>query len=236
MNLILFEPNEVGRRLPLTDRRSVHLREVLGRERGGSFDAGLTDGRMGKGTVVDVGAEGLAMTFAWNEPAPVLDRITLLVGLPRPQTARKILQEVTALGIEAIHFVRTAKGDPGYAQSKLWTTGEWRRHVMLGAEQAFNPRLPEIRYGEPLAEAVAVLPGGCRVALDNYEAPQGLGQTEVALPLSLAIGPERGWSTEERDLLRSQGFALSHLGARVLRVETACVAALAIARTKLGLI
>jgi RsmE family RNA methyltransferase len=41
----------------------------------------------------------------------------------------------------------------------------------------------------------------------------------------LAIGPERGWSTQERDFLRANGFSLCHMGQRVLRVETAVVAA-----------
>jgi RsmE family RNA methyltransferase len=178
----------------------------------------------------------LDVTFVWGEPAPLLDPITVIVGLPRPQTARKILHEVTALGVEAIHFVSVEMGDPGYAQSKLWTTGEWRRHVMLGAEQSFNPRLPAVFFGQSLAAVLEALPVGCRVALDNYESALSLGQTEIALPLTLAVGPERGWAAEERDLLRSEGFALSHMGQRVLRVETACVAALAITRSRLDLI
>ncbi|HEY1848006.1 MAG TPA: RsmE family RNA methyltransferase, partial [Opitutaceae bacterium] len=48
--------------------------------------------------------------------------------------------------------------------------------------------------------------------------------------LALAFGPERGWSGAERDLLRARGFTLAHLGTRVLRTETAVVAALAIAK------
>jgi len=61
----------------------------------------------------------------------------------------------------------------------------------------------------------------------------------VALPgppaaVVLALGPERGWSPAERDLLRSEGFALAHLGPRVLRAETAAVAAVAIVKSRLG--
>jgi RsmE family RNA methyltransferase len=52
----------------------------------------------------------------------------------------------------------------------------------------------------------------------------------------LALGPERGWSASERDLLRAEGFQLVHLGERVLRVETACVAAIAVVKAKLSLL
>jgi RsmE family RNA methyltransferase len=44
----------------------------------------------------------------------------------------------------------------------------------------------------------------------------------------LAVGAERGWSGDEREQLRANGFTLKHLGQRVLRVETAVVAALGI--------
>jgi RsmE family RNA methyltransferase len=59
-------------------------------------------------------------------------------------------------------------------------------------------------------------------------APAGL-----RFPLALAFGPERGWSAGERQLLRAQGFELAHLGTRVLRTETAVVAALALAKAAL---
>jgi len=52
----------------------------------------------------------------------------------------------------------------------------------------------------------------------------------------VAIGPERGWSARERDLLRARGFELVHLGPRVLRTETACVAAVAVVKSRLGLL
>jgi RsmE family RNA methyltransferase len=51
----------------------------------------------------------------------------------------------------------------------------------------------------------------------------------------LAIGGERGWSAADREVLRAGQFTFGHLGSRVLRTETATVAALSILRTKLGL-
>lgn len=51
----------------------------------------------------------------------------------------------------------------------------------------------------------------------------------------LAFGPERGWSAADRAVLRGSGFALVHLGPRVLRTETAVVAAVALVKAKLGL-
>jgi RsmE family RNA methyltransferase len=49
-------------------------------------------------------------------------------------------------------------------------------------------------------------------------------------PLVLALGPERGWGPRDREQLRAAGFSLAHLGSRVLRLETAVVAALTLAK------
>ncbi|MCL2127845.1 MAG: RsmE family RNA methyltransferase, partial [Treponema sp.] len=53
-------------------------------------------------------------------------------------------------------------------------------------------------------------------------------------PVILAIGPERGWSDRERDLLEEAGFLRLSLGSRALRTETACVAAAVLAIEKIG--
>lgn len=237
LNLILFTTEETGRPLPRTDARARHLIDVLERRVGDTFDAGQPNGPRGKGKIVAINDATLELSFTWGPAPPVADSITLLIGLPRPQTARKILRDATALGVEALHFVVTEKGDPSYGQSTLWTTGEWERHLVAGAEQAFCTRLPAVTHGLPLADVINSLPaGGARLALDNYEAPTALSQAIVArdIPAALAFGPERGWSAGERTLLRDQGFVLVHLGTRVLRIETAVVAALAVLKAGRG--
>ena len=245
MNLILFEPAEAERPLPRNDPRAAHLLNVLHRREDDTFDAGLIDGPRGKGTVVAIGAEALALTFAWGDLPPPLDPITIIIGLPRPQTARKILQEATALGVAAMHFVATEKSESSYAHSTLWSSGEWRRHLIAGAEQAFDTRLPQVTWSRSLPEVLSALPPtATRLALDHYEAATPLSECHLlddketrATPLNavLAFGPERGWSARDRALLRANGFSLVHLGSRVLRTETAVVAAVALVKARLGL-
>lgn len=237
MNIVLFEPSEASLPLPRADRRAQHVLEVLRCGVGDRFDAGLIDGPRGKATIVSFDGIGLTLEFTWGEEPPPLDPITLIVGLPRPQTARKILGEATAMGVGTMHFVTSRRGEASYSRSKLWTTDEWRRHLIEGAAQAFSTRLPVVSAGRTLAEALEALPDhSCRLALDNYEAERPLSGATIAAPAVLASGPERGWSAEERDLLRAGGFELVHLGERVLRVETACLVAVALAKAKMGLL
>lgn len=231
MNLILFEPGEIGTPLPSADPRAVHITRVLRRKEGDPFDAGIVNGPRGKATIVSMGPAGIAFQFDRACDPPAADPVHLLIALPRPQTARKILNEATSLGVASIRFFQSEKGEPGYAASTLWKTPEWRRHLMDGAAQAFDTRLPDVLHDPRLEDSVAALPAGClRIALDNYEASRRMAPSGALSPLALAFGPERGWSAAERTLLRSGGFDLVHLGARVLRTETAVVAAIAVAK------
>jgi len=231
VNLILFEPAELGTPLPRADPRAVHLLGILRRREGDTFDAGVVDGPRGRGTLVGIGPDALTWAFAATaEPAPG-DPLHLLLALPRPQTARKLLQEAAALGVASLRFFPAEKGEASYAASTLWKSGEWRRHLLDGTAQAFDTRIPEIRHEPALAAGIAALPAGAiRIALDNYEATRRLVPAGLDRPLVLAFGAERGWSAAERTQLRGAGFALAHLGPRVLRMETAVVAAVALAQ------
>ncbi len=243
----------------------MHVLEVLRRREGEVFDAGVIDGPRGKAEVRRIAAGHLELSFTWGEAPLPLPPLTLVMGLPRPQTARKILNEAATFGVTGLHFVATERSDPNYAASTLWSSGEWRRHVLAGAAQAFDTRIPEVTWTRSLAEAAresargapapvhvtafrdgyfhergsGSLPNGAppaRIALDNYEANMRLGEIELesACGVCLALGPERGWGGSDRAVLRENGFRLAHLGERVLRAETAVIAALAIVATRQG--
>lgn len=248
MNLVLFEPGELDAPLPLADPRAQHILHVLRRAPGDTFVAGLVNGPLGSATLlaVDPAAPAapatLRLAFAATHEPPPLPPLILITGLPRPQTARDLLRDATTLGVSALHFVTTERADPNYATSSLWTSGEWRRHLLAGAAQACDTRLPSVTWTQSLAAALATLPPAARrLALDNYEATTPLAaalSTPAATvstppprpaPRVLALGPERGWGPSDRAALRAAGFTLCHLGPRVLRLETAVTATLALA-------
>lgn len=236
MNLILFSEAVESLTLPADDPRAKHLREVLRRRVGESFDAGASNGPRGKGTIAGMSGRGLALTFQWSEVPPLPYPLKLLLGLPRPQAARRLLQELTSLGVGEIHFFQAEKADPNYAQSTLWTLGEWQRHLIAGAEQAFTTHLPSVTHHPSLEAALATLPLPTqRFALDLYEATGPLSKFPMEKEETLlALGPERGWSSRERDHLRAHQIPLLHLGERVLRSDTAALAASACVIGKVG--
>jgi 16S rRNA (uracil1498-N3)-methyltransferase len=238
LNIILFQPEEVEHPLPRSDARAWHILNVLRLQLEGIFDAGVVNGPRGKGTLKMTSEDFLTLSFSWGKTPPPLCPIHLLIGLPRPQTARDILRDATTLGVAEIHFIRCDRNEPSYSSSSLWKSDEWRKCVINGAAQAFCTRLPEIIHHDTLAAAIyRVSQNASLVALDNYEASISLVDFSPANSVSvvIALGSERGWSSKERLALNNAGFTIAHLGPRVLRTETACIAAVSLIKAKLGL-
>ena len=235
MNIVLFASESCRQSLPVTDHRARHLLEVLKCQPGSRFRAGVVNGPVGVGTIVAIDQDRMQIELCCTTDPVAPTDITLIVGLPRPPSAAKILYQGAAIGCRAIHFVHTGLSDRNYAMSRLWQRAEWRRHVLDGAQQAAATIVPEVTCGEPLLGVLQRLAEGVElVALDREAGARRLGAVGVQAPLVLAVGPERGWSAQDRDTLAGRDFTFCTLGARILRVETACVAALAIAKAQLG--
>ena len=239
MNLILFEEPFESVRLEAGDPRAQHLCKVLQVEVGALVFVGFVNGPRARAEVAMKGADGsFELRVIAAEPAPELMPITLLIGLPRPHTARRILFEGASLGVREMHFFTADHSEPSYAKSRLWRTDEWRERILRGTEQAFGTHLPEVTLHKDIQSALAAQKNGTmRVALDNYEAANGLATIlpENSNSVALAVGPERGWSTAERTIFRESRWELAHLGPNVMRLETACVAAVATIASKLNL-
>lgn len=234
MNLVLLRDEQEAHSLPGDDPRVAHIRTILRMGVGDRFYVGLPNGPRGLATITgDNGAGGLTLHTVWEREVQPPQPLTLVIGLPRPQTARKVLHDVASMGIRAVHFFQAEKGEPSYAGSSLWKADEWRHRLEEGAAQGFTTTLPVVSHAASLRACIEKLdtPGPC-LALDIYEAGGPLaaalaGSSPDGGDSMLAIGPERGWSAAERDVLRER-FTLVHLGERVLRTEVAVVAGAAL--------
>lgn len=234
MNIVLFEPSEIGPALAPSDNRYRHIKKVLRRDVGDSFDVGKINGPRGKALITKSDREGLHLQINWDRPHQPGIASRLAIGFPRPQTARDILRDATSIGVSELSFVSTARSDPNYATSSLWHNGEWRRQAITGAAQAFDTFIPRVKWDESLVEtldrwaAENIRP----VALDLYDCTERLTDhlnlSSVAPPDAVLIGPERGWDNDDRARLDSRQIPRLHLGPRVLRTETAVAVTLGI--------
>lgn len=220
------------RRLPTGATRHVQVLRlqpgdplVLFDGRGGEYDATLT--HMGRGEAgVRVGAHRAV-------ERELARAVTLAVGMPANDRMDALVEKATELGATAIvplvceRSVLRLQGER--AAKKL---AHWRGVAIAAAEQCGRARLPELH-------AVTTLPawlGGLRARgeaarwlLDTGAAPP-LADRAAALgdgPLLVLSGPEGGLAPAESALALAAGFAAVSLGPRVLRADTAPLAALA---------
>ena len=225
MNLVLINKEESVRGMPIEDPRAVHLTQTVGLQTGKTFFVGIKNEFRGLATIQEIN-QRLVFTVEWEKEKQVRLPLELLVGLPRPQTAKKILYDAASLGIHRIIFFVSEKGDPGYLSSSLWKNNEWEDFLLRGTEQACSCQVPEVIHVSSIEEGLKLLnPKSWRVCLDPYTAKDPLKTNMSKFSFgTLAIGPERGWSDDERSVLKINGFNFYHLGDRILRVETACTA------------
>ena len=249
MNLILFEAEELGKALPKRDERVVHLTKVLRKGIGDGFDAGVVGGKLGTGRIESVGRDGsLTFSLSLQDEAPQPLPLRVAVGFPRPIQLRRLLRDLSNLGVLAIDLVGTELGEKSYRDTRLLEDGGARAALAEGAAQARDTRLPLLATFPSLAAWLRAAPWGraprILVAPDNvrpaaalvslvFPGPVG-APSGAAAEVVLAIGSERGWSDAEREALEANGFIRASMGSRALRTETACVAAAILALEKIG--
>lgn len=154
-------------------------------------------------------------------------RITLLQGIARGEKMDFILQKATELGVARILPVDSERSEVKLdAQRAAKRLAHWREVVISACEQSGRARIPETAVPQPLARAAA-LRDGRGFLLDPLA-----GNTLSSLrggdlqACTLAIGPEGGWSPRDREQLSAAGYEGLRLGPRVLRTETAGIAAI----------
>lgn len=238
MNLILFDKAFEETRLEGDDPRARHLLEVLRARVGTKVFVGFVHGLRARAEVSSVEADGsINLRVLCTEQPPKPLPIDLLVGLPRPHTAKRILFEMASIGVSTLHFFESDRGEPSYANSSLWKTDAWQQRLRLGTEQSFGTHVPEVGMHADLQSAITHLSGrSAPIVLDNYEAEGPLPEVIArdADSVVIALGSERGWSYNERAIFRKNGWKLAHLGAQVLRLETACTASVSSVSACLG--
>jgi 16S rRNA (uracil1498-N3)-methyltransferase len=165
--------------------------------------------------------------------------LTLAQGVSRGERMDLVVQKATELGVSGLVPVLTERSvvrlDSTQSARKV---AHWRAIAIAACEQSGRNRVPEVATPVALREftATARTTGaiGVRLLLSPAAA---LRLDDVAPPVThvtVLIGPEGGLSESEEDLARAAGFTPVRMGPRVLRTETAAIAALALLQRNFG--
>lgn len=221
----------VGAEVDLPQAAADHVTRVLRLGAGAAVTLFNGNGSDYAATLNTPGKRGAkAVVHALQSAAPTSPlAITLVQGVARGDKMDWILQKATELGVARIVPLITARTEVKLdAERSEKRMAHWRGVIASACEQCGRARLPELQAPRALADWAADTGAidGLRLRLDP-EAAVGPRELPAFTAACLAIGPEGGLAPTDRALLQAAGFTGLRLGPRVLRTETAGLAALA---------
>jgi len=226
MNLIiLFQEDFITEnKVVLKDRRLRHVLNVHRAKVGDTLRVGLLNDKMGKGLITKLNEKELEMEVELTEKSPEPLNVQLVLALPRPKALKRIIQDVTTMGIKKIYVIKTWRVEKSFWSSPVLEEKSLFENMILGLEQGKDTILPEIeivKLFKPFVEdRIPDIIKGTRAIVAHPIAEKECPRN-VKEPITLAIGPEGGFIPYEIDMLQKQGFEVVSLGERILRVETA---------------
>ncbi|MEX2606961.1 MAG: RsmE family RNA methyltransferase [Kiritimatiellia bacterium] len=233
MNRILYDSDELSEgRLLLRDSRADHIRKVLKSKPGDSLRLGEIDGPLAEGRILIVDDQRVEMEITQGE-RPRRPSLDLLLALPRPKVLKRLLPQISALGVDRLFLTNAAKVERFYFDSHVLDPSFMRNALVEGLIQCGDTCLPRVKVLWSFPEFFETPLAGHQCWLLHPGAEKSLLTAPVTGPRQLlAIGPEGGWRETEVKRFREAGFESVNLGKRILRSDTACICALGMAAAK----
>ena len=210
----------------------THLHKVLKTKVGDSLKIGMIDGMLGFGQVAKLTNTQCLLNYVIldKKPPKKLD-LTLVLALPRPKVLRRLMLDISAMGVEHIILMNSFRTDKSYWHSPLLSRLD--EFVLEGLQQAVDsipPKITLAKYFKPFVEGS--LPRLMKndtissnkiaaVAHPYAKMPFYTFSQTVGLPQILFVGAEGGFIPYEIDLLEKMGVDSVGLGDRILRTESA---------------
>jgi 16S rRNA (uracil1498-N3)-methyltransferase len=170
------------------------------------------------------------------EAEPALP-ITLAISIFKFDHMEWGIEKATELGVAGIAPIIARRTDKHLAEAAERRLERWRRIALEAAKQSRRSDIPVIYEPVPLVQHVRAISQATRIVLAEQErtttlralVEEALNAAGNRMPaLELAFGPEGGWAPDEEALFDANGWRAASLGPRILRAETAAIAALAV--------
>jgi 16S rRNA (uracil1498-N3)-methyltransferase len=219
----------------LVGAQAAHLARVLRAQPGMQYDVVAGD-RVRRGTIADVSEGSIDFTLGEEIDADPALPVTLLLAVFKFDRMEWAIEKTTELGIERIVPVIARRTEKHLAQAAAARVERWRRIAREAAQQSRRSDLPTIEDALSLKDAVNQASGELRLLLAERERAatlrdaieDGNAHPDATTRVRLAVGPEGGWTTEEESLFTASGWKPVSLGPRILRAETAAIAAVSV--------
>jgi 16S rRNA (uracil1498-N3)-methyltransferase len=226
----------------LTGDQAAHLARVLRAEPGQIFDV-VAGGFLHRAEILHVNAgsndKDSKVLFVLHEEleSDAALPLHLLLAVFKFDHMEWAIEKATELGVARITPILARRTEKHLTLAAPKRADRWRRIALEASKQSRRTDIPEISDPTQLKPALEKEQSPTRILLSETEQSLTLTTALSAAPPSdtaLAIGPEGGWTPEEMTLFTTYNWQPVTLGPRILRAETAAIAAIAIASTHLS--
>jgi 16S rRNA (uracil1498-N3)-methyltransferase len=215
----------------LLGQNALHLARVLRARVGQEYD--IVCGELVRlGTIASVSEECVEFALGEAVCGRCEREIVLVAAIYKFDRMEWAIEKCTELGVTRIIPVIAQRTGSHLAEAAAKRVERWRRIAHEAAQQSRRLRTPQIDEAVKLKSALP-LEGPMRLLLNENERGEKLrdglacDHGEAAAAVALAVGPEGGWTVEELSQFNAAGWRSVTLGSRILRAETAAIAALA---------
>jgi RsmE family RNA methyltransferase len=224
MNTIIIS-NENGL---VSDHKTLeHIHTVLKSKVGDILRIGILNQDIYSGEILSLSHFSCQLKLSKIEPA-TLPWFNLIVGLSRPQTMKKVLEHGTTFGAKEFHFFKAELSEKSYLDSKIFSDSAYNEFLLAGLSQSgiytHLPTLTLEKYN-PASQYQTKNQQKFILDLDTDKSFQDFN-LKHDLPITLAIGPERGLTPNDLAEFHAAGFQSVKISSSILRVEHAIYAAI----------
>lgn len=219
----------------LTGDQALHLARVLRAQPGQIFDV-VANGFLRRATIVNVSEREVTFALGEELEAEAALPVHLLLAVIKFDHYEWGIEKLTELGAARLTPVLARRTEKHLAQAAAKRVERWRRIALEAAQQSRRSDLPQVDDPLPLKQALAQITAPVKLLLAETEQDNTLAAalqrrdpaSQSPAEIALAIGPEGGWTSDEMQLFTADGWQPMTLGPRILRAETAAIAALSI--------
>ena len=216
--------------------QAEHLARVLRAQPGMEADV-VAGGRVFHAQVAAVSLNEVRFNLTAELEADPALPVTLVLAIYKFDRMEWAIEKATELGVAAVAPVIARRTEKHLAQAAAKRAERWRRIAHEASQQARRSDVPLIHDPISLAERVRAASAATRIVLAEQERTttlrhaieEAIAAAREEMPqLEIAIGPEGGWAPDEEALFDANGWRAASLGPRIVRAETAAIAALAV--------
>ena len=219
-----------GSRAALVGEHAEHLGRVLRAKVGQEFDI-ITLGIVRHGHITAIEDSRVEFELGADIPTLAAQKITLLMSIFKFDRMEWAIEKCTELGVAQIVPVIAQRTEVHLATAAIKRVERWQRIARQASEQSRRAAVPEISPPTKLRDAIQSIEGN-RIVLSELEQSSRLRDLlpeDPSADVTLASGPEGGWTEPELTFFREAEWKSATLGNTILRAETAIIAAVAIA-------